>query len=66
MSDKRVLAARAYRDGGKWWTVEIPELTSPGPGGTTITASALGISRQRAAQLAAEPTRSRAAGRSAS
>ena len=34
----RVLHARAYRDAGKWWTIEIPELTQPGPGGTTIVA----------------------------
>lgn len=34
----RVLHARAYRDTGKWWTIEIPELTQPGPGGKTITA----------------------------
>lgn len=34
----RTLTARAYRDAGKWWTIEIPELTSPGPDGSTITA----------------------------
>ena len=34
----RVLHARAYRDTGKWWTIEIPELTQPGPNGTTIVA----------------------------
>lgn len=34
----RVLHARAYRDTGKWWTIEIPELTQPGPNGTTTTA----------------------------
>jgi len=34
----RVLRARAYRDAGKWWTIEIPELTQPGPNGTTTTA----------------------------
>lgn len=34
----RVLHARAYRDAGKWWTIEIPELTQPGPNGTTTTA----------------------------
>jgi len=31
--------ARAYREDGGWWTVEVPELTSPGPGGSTITAT---------------------------
>lgn len=30
--------ARAYREEDGWWTVEVPELTSPGPGGTTIMA----------------------------
>jgi hypothetical protein len=34
----RTLTAHAYRDTDKWWTVEIPELTSPGPAGT-ITAT---------------------------
>ncbi|MCJ0700259.1 hypothetical protein FRIG_03770 [Frigoribacterium faeni] len=33
-----MLHARAYRDTGKWWTIEIPELTQPGPNGTTIVA----------------------------
>lgn len=33
------LAARAFREEGGWWTIEIPELTSPGPNGTTITAT---------------------------
>lgn len=33
-----VYEARAYRDAGRWWTIEIPELTQPGPGGTTIRA----------------------------
>lgn len=34
----RVLHARAYRDTGKWWTIEIPELAQPGPNGSTIVA----------------------------
>ena len=34
----RVLRARAYRDAGKRWTIEIPELTQPGPNGSTIVA----------------------------
>ena len=34
----RVLTARAYRDKGRWWTFEIPELTQPGPDGSTIVA----------------------------
>ncbi len=34
----RTLHARAYRDAGKWWTIEIPELTSTGPNGSTIVA----------------------------
>lgn len=33
-----MLHARAYRDTGKWWTIEIPELTQPGPNGSTIVA----------------------------
>ena len=31
--------ARAFLDDDGWWTVEVPELTSPGPGGTTIVAT---------------------------
>ncbi|QNE46136.1 hypothetical protein F1C58_03895 [Glaciihabitans sp. INWT7] len=31
----RALEAIAYRDGGKWWTIEIPELDTPGPEGKT-------------------------------
>jgi len=31
--------ARAFLDDDGWWTVEVPELTSPGPDGTTITAT---------------------------
>jgi hypothetical protein len=34
----RILHAHAYRDGGKWWTIEIPELTSETPDGKTIVA----------------------------
>lgn len=34
----RTLTARAFREEGGWWTIEIPELTSPGPNGSTITA----------------------------
>jgi hypothetical protein len=40
MMTKRTLTARAYRDTDKWWTVEIPELTSPGPTGTIIATGA--------------------------
>lgn len=39
MGKKYMLRARAYREAGGWWTVEIPELTSPGPNGSTITAT---------------------------
>jgi DNA-binding XRE family transcriptional regulator len=35
----RQLAARAYRDEDGWWTIEIPELTSPAPAGGTIIAT---------------------------
>ncbi|HXH36058.1 MAG TPA: hypothetical protein VNJ54_16890 [Plantibacter sp.] len=38
MSKPRFLNARAYRDVGKWWTIEIPALTSAGTDGTTVTA----------------------------
>lgn len=38
MKTKRSLRAHACREDGGWWTIEIPELTSPGPNGTTITA----------------------------
>jgi hypothetical protein len=34
----RILHARAYRETGRWWTIEIPELTQPGPSGSTIVA----------------------------
>jgi hypothetical protein len=38
-SGPRVLEARAYRDGTPWWTIEIPELTSTAPNGTSTSAS---------------------------
>ena len=37
----RILTARAYRD-GKWWTIEIPELTSPSPQGDDSRIMAVG------------------------
>lgn len=37
-ADSALFEARAYRDVGKWWTIEIPALTQPGPNGKTITA----------------------------
>lgn len=40
----RTLAARAYRD-GKWWTIEIPELTSPSPRGGDARIIAIGQAR---------------------
>ncbi|MCL2780336.1 MAG: hypothetical protein FWD74_02385, partial [Actinomycetia bacterium] len=32
---------RAFREPGdrRWWTIEVPELTSPGPGGSVIVAT---------------------------
>jgi hypothetical protein len=38
MVESRVLHAHAQREPGGWWTVTIPELTSPGPDGSTIVA----------------------------
>jgi hypothetical protein len=35
----RQLSARAYRDEDGWWTIEIPELTSPSPAGGKIIAT---------------------------
>ena len=35
----RTLRALAFRDDDGWWTIQIPELTSPGPNGTTIVAT---------------------------
>jgi len=40
----RTLAARAYRD-GKWWTIEIPELTSASPRGEDSRIMAVGQAR---------------------
>ena len=37
----KVYQVRAFRepDDDQWWTVEVPELTSPGPDGATIVAT---------------------------
>jgi len=43
-SAPRTLAARAYRD-GKWWTIEIPELTSASPRGGDSRITAVGQAR---------------------
>ena len=43
-SGPRVLAARAYRDGTPWWTIEIPELTSTAPNGVEIVATGGAVS----------------------
>lgn len=40
----RTLTARAYRE-GKWWTIEIPELTSPSPRGGDSRIIAVGQAR---------------------
>lgn len=40
----RTLAARAYRE-SKWWTIEIPELTSPSPRGGDSRIVAIGQAR---------------------
>lgn len=39
MSKPRNVQALAYRDEDGWWTIKIPELTSPGPNGRTIEAT---------------------------
>lgn len=39
MSTPRTLRASAFRDSDGWWTIKIPDLTSPGPSGNTITAT---------------------------
>lgn len=39
MVEPRSIRALAYRDEDGWWTIRIPELTSPGPNGNTITAT---------------------------
>jgi hypothetical protein len=46
--------ACAYREAGGWWTIEIPELTSPGPGGSTITATGGAITARGLDQAARE------------
>jgi hypothetical protein len=40
MMTQRTFTARAYRDTDTWWTIEIPELTSPGPTGTIVATGA--------------------------
>lgn len=50
--ERRVLEARAFRDGGRWWTIEIPELTSPGPNGSTVTAVGGAVSTRGLAEAA--------------
>jgi hypothetical protein len=39
MSTPRILPAVAFRDDDGWWTIQIPELTSPGPNGRAIIAT---------------------------
>lgn len=39
MTKPRNIQALAYRDEDGWWTIKIPELTSPGPNGRTIEAT---------------------------
>lgn len=54
MSTPRTLTARAYREEGGWWAVEIPELTSPGPNGTTITAIGAAVNARGIDKAASE------------
>lgn len=39
MTESRSIRAHAYRDDDGWWTIKIPDLTSPGPNGRTIVAT---------------------------
>lgn len=39
MTEARRIRAHAYRDDDGWWTIKIPELTSPGPNGRTVVAT---------------------------
>ncbi|MWV48424.1 hypothetical protein GRS96_03915 [Rathayibacter sp. VKM Ac-2803] len=43
-SEPRVLTARAYRDSGGWWTIEIPELRSTAPNGVDLVATGGAVS----------------------
>lgn len=54
MSEPRVLAARAFRDGGGWWTIEIPELASTAANGAVVVATGGAISTRRIPAAARE------------
>lgn len=54
MSTKRTLSARAYREEGGWWAIEIPELTSTGPNGVTITATGAAVTTRGIEKAARE------------
>lgn len=54
MTPTHTLAARAFREEGGWWTIEIPELTSPGPNGTTISATGGAVTPRGIEQAARE------------
>lgn len=47
-------SARAYREEGGWWTVEVPELTAVGPAGNTITARGGAVTARGIDQAARE------------
>lgn len=53
MTEPRSIQAHAYRDEDGWWTIKVPELTSPGPDGTTIIATG-SATNWRKVQRAAE------------
>jgi len=54
MSEPRVLEARAFRDGGGWWTIEIPELASTAANGAVVVATGGAISTRRIPAAARE------------
>lgn len=54
MTTTHTYEARAYREEDGWWTVEVPELTSPGPGGTTIIAMGTAVTARGLDQAARE------------
>ena len=55
MTTPRTLSARAYREEeGGWWAVEIPELTSHGPNGTTIVALGAAVNARGIDKAASE------------
>ena len=50
----KTFKARAFLDDDGRWTVQVPELTSPGPDGTTVTATGSAPTARRIDQAARE------------